>query len=202
MRKYGISVVDELLSGAVMIKIIAFDEEKNELAQVQSVSLTTTDNQWRILNASISLPENASKILVQIGLFEGEGVYYLDAIWIAEGATPTKFNLTRNSSFYWYDEAVPSKYWKYSQKNNVSNMKNGANYLLRFKGDPDLAVTASQEHSINGKAGDVLVFGANSKADCSASGNDGHRFYGIKVYLIDEYQNILQTKEVSHLLCR
>lgn len=99
-----ISVVDELLSGAVMIKIIAFDEEKNELAQVQSVSLTTTDNQWRILNASISLPENASKILVQIGLFEGEGVYYLDAIWIAEGATPTKFNLTRNSSFYWYDK--------------------------------------------------------------------------------------------------
>ena len=192
-----ISVVDELLSGAVMIKIIAFDEEKNELAQVQSVSLTTTDNQWRILNASISLPENASKILVQIGLFEGEGVYYLDAIWIAEGATPTKFNLTRNSSFYWYDEAVPSKYWKYSQKNNVSNMKNGANYLLRFKGDPDLAVTASQEHSINGKAGDVLVFGANSKADCSASGNDGHRFYGIKVYLIDEYQNILQTKVIQ-----
>ena len=192
-----ISVVDELLSGAVMIKIIAFDEEKNELAQVQSVSLTTTDNQWRILNASISLPENASKILVQIGLFEGEGVYYLDAIWIAEGATPTKFNLTRNSSFYWYDEAVPSKYWKYSQKNNVSNMKNGANYLLRFKGDPDLAVTASQEHSINGKAGDVLIFGANSKADCSASGNDGHRFYGMKVYLIDDYQNILQTKVIQ-----
>ena len=192
-----VSILDELASGTVVLKLIAVDEEENELAQVQSVPLTTTDNQWRILNATMLIPENAAKMYMQIGLFEGEGIYYLDAVWVSEGAAPTKFNYIQNPSFYWYDKIDPPRDWIYPQRSSVSSEKDGTDCVLRFKGDPDIAVTAYQEYAVNGKAGDVLVFGANSKADCSASGNDGHRFYGIRMHLKDKNQNIIQTKAVQ-----
>ena len=192
-----VSILDELASGTVVLKLIAVDEEENELAQVQSVPLTTTDNQWRILNATMLIPENAAKMYMQIGLFEGEGIYYLDAVWVSEGAAPTKFNYIQNPSFYWYDKIDPPRDWTYPQRSSVSSEKDGTDCVLRFKGDPDIAVTAYQEYTVNGKAGDVLVFGANSKADCSASGNDGHRFYGIRMHLKDKNQNIIQTKAVQ-----
>ena len=192
-----VSILDELASGTVVLKLIAVDEEENELAQVQSVPLTTTDNQWRILNATMLIPENAAKMYMQIGLFEGEGIYYLDAVWVSEGAAPTKFNYIQNPSFYWYDKIDPPRDWTYPQRSSVSSEKDGTDCVLRFKGNPDIAVTAYQEYTVNGKAGDVLVFGANSKADCSASGNDGHRFYGIRMHLKDKNQNIIQTKAVQ-----
>ena len=192
-----VSILDELASGTVVLKLIAVDEEENELAQVQSVPLTTTDNQWRILNATMQIPENAAKMYMQIGLFEGEGIYYLDAVWVSEGAAPTKFNYIQNPSFYWYDKIDPPRDWIYPQRSSVSSEKDGTDCVLRFKGDPDIAVTAYQDYAVNGKAGDVLVFGANSKADCSASGNDGHRFYGIRMHLKDNNQNIIQTKAVQ-----
>ena len=192
-----VSILDELSSGTVVLKLIAVDEEENELAQVQSVPLTTTDNQWRILNATMQIPENAAKMYMQIGLFEGEGIYYLDAVWVSEGAAPTKFNYIQNPSFYWYDKIDPPRDWIYPQRSSVSSEKEGTDCVLRFKGDPDIAVTAYQDYAVNGKAGDVLVFGANSKADCSASGNDGHRFYGIRMHLKDKNQNIIQTKAVQ-----
>ena len=192
-----VSILDELASGTVVLKLIAVDEEENELAQVQSVPLTTTDNQWRILNATMQIPENAAKMYMQIGLFEGEGIYYLDAVWVSEGAAPTKFNYIQNPSFYWYDKIDPPRDWIYPQRSSVSSEKEGTDCVLRFKGDPDIAVTAYQDYAVNGKAGDVLVFGANSKADCSASGNDGHRFYGIRMHLKDKNQNIIQTKAVQ-----
>ena len=192
-----VTILDELASGTVVLKLIAVDEEENELAQVQSVPLTTTDNQWRILNATMLIPENTAKMYMQIGLFEGEGIYYLDAVWVSEGAAPTKFNYIQNPSFYWYDKIDPPRDWTYPQRSSVSSEKDGTDCVLRFKGDPDIAVTAYQEYTVNGKAGDVLVFGANSKADCSASGNDGHRFYGIRMHLKDKNQNIIQTKAVQ-----
>ena len=190
-----VSILNELSAGTVSIRLVAVDSNGNTLAESKSAEITSTDNNWKILTSTITIPANTAKLYTRVGLFEGIGTVYIDSVWLEKGETPNRFNLIKNPSFTSVSSGYPYL-WGCTPQYNNELIPEGTSNTLKMIGNPKQAVTATQSQEINGKAGDVLVFGSSSKGNCSSSGNNGHRFYGMRIYL-KQGSEIVQTQAIT-----
>lgn len=190
-----VNILDELSAGTVALKLVAVDSNGNTLAESQSAAITSTDNKWEILTSTITVPENTARLHIRVGLFEGLGTVYLDCVWTEKGETPNRFNIIHNPSFDFVTSGYPN-YWACNPQNNFSAITDSSDEVIKMTGNPKQVVTASQSREISGRTGDVLVFGSSSKANCSSSGNNGQRFYGMRIYM-KQGTEIVQSKAIT-----
>lgn len=192
------NIVDTLECGEIHLNLTACDTDGNELQSIKSSSFITTDNKWQLVSATITAPETTRTIKVTLGLFNGMGTVYFDTLQTLKSAAPNRFNFIENGTFSKILYNVVPDRWggNYGAMCWGETDSTGNGYVL-MKGNPNKERSVSQTVSVNGKAGDTLVFGASAKALCSSSGNDGHRFFGLRVNLWKDWQTICQSVQVE-----
>ena len=194
-----VNIVDTLQSGEVYLTVTACDSDVlvlTDLLSVNGSAITSTDNQWQLISATITTPADTDAFKITCGIYDAIGTVYFDAFQIEKASTPSKMNLLVNGDFEDYDNRYGADSW-----NNAYNTfcmpetdaETGNSYTW-LKGDPNAERSFWQEVQLNGKAGDILVFGASAKALCSSSGNDGTRFFGIRIDLYSDYSTIAQSE--------
>lgn len=177
-----INIFGTLTSGEVAIKLVSGNSSNSSLAEVVGIPVNNTNNEWQLITATIETPSDAEFIDIYCGGFSGYVEFSIDAIWAEKGNASNRYNFVNNSSFEQSTNGKPDL-WR-SWGGNATSVINNTNTSVKLSGTRHR--TASLEQSIlnmNGKAGDTLVFGSSSKALCSASGNDGNRFFGIRLRL-------------------
>lgn len=192
------NIVDTLECGEIHLNLTACDTYGNELQSIKSSSFITTDNKWQLVSATITAPETTRTIKVTLGLFNGMGTVYFDTLQTLKSAAPNRFNFIENGTFskILYNDVPDVWGGNYGAMCWGETDSTGNGYVL-MKGNPNKERSVSQTVSVNGKAGDTLVFGASAKALCSSSGNDGHRFFGLRVNLWKDWQTICQSVQVE-----
>ena len=189
-----VNILDTLSEGEVYLRLTARDENKTELSVSKSNSITTTNNEWQLLSATITTAENTADILIDCGMFDAVGTVYVDVAWIEYGEIANPLNLVQNNSFNysldsWFEGG------RYSGFITLSTNPIDGSGALKIQGKPNEQVYAFNQSEVRGKAGDVFVFGASAQAMCSSSGNTGQRFFGIKVLFYENF-DVLQTVQV------
>ena len=179
-----VNIVDTLAAGSVYLKLVAKDRNNNILQEFKSKEITTTNNQWERIHITATVPENTYNLFAYYGIFDGNGEVYVEDIYSEEADTLNRFNLAKNSSFESNYNTLPFQHWGYTSHGFTYgygvNPVDGSD-ALRILGDPDNKWEVTQKINLNGKAGDTIIFGASAWARCSASGNQGNRFFGMKI---------------------
>ncbi len=183
-----VNIVDALTLGEVGFQFSIRDADNTLFKSINSQGITTTDNSWVELSETIKMPEWAELCTVKCGIFDGTGTVYVEKINAEEEIRISdSFNLLKNSSFN--SSTVAYLWTKSNDVSMASNPLDSTKTAIKITGKPTVRRYVSQNVSINGKEGDILVYGASAKALCSASGNnngaDG-RFFGIKVSLYND----------------
>ena len=196
-----VNIVDTLTAGSVYMKVEAFDRDDNLLLAVRSKEITTTDNKWEMLWTTMTLPENSYNCRVSYGLFDGNGIVYTEALYYIEDDVAGNLNFLSNSSFEGIHGSSPFYGWSGILSPVIVETTNpvDGSMAARFNANPNEERELSQDFYINGKAGDVLVYGASAQALCSASGNnngDSGRFFGIRMRLYNNSE-LLQSEYIS-----
>ena len=196
-----VNIVDTLECGEVYLKVAACEAEITntyELFSVKGSSITTTDNQWQMISVTIDTDENTEAFVITCGLYDAIGTVYFDAYQIEKASTPSRMNLLANGNMENIDSSGGAEEWNgiYDAVRHYSHNENGNSYLW-IKGSPGEERSYYQYVDMSGKAGDVLVFGASAKALCSSSGNDGTRFFGIRVDLYSDYFTVCQSEIIE-----
>ena len=195
-----VSILDTLFAGSVYLNVEVKNQAGEILVSKNSKEITTTNNEWERLSVTLTMPEDAYSVTVSCGIFEGCGVVYIEDLNYTEGEAPDLINLLTNSSFENYYDRLPFYNWggDYTEIDCVANPIDGSKAAHMF-GNPNEEKWMFSDAYLNGKAGDVLVYGASAQALCSASGNnngDSERFFGIRIKL---YKNLelLQSEYIT-----
>ena len=192
-----VNIVDTLTAGSVYMKVEAFDRDDNLLLAVRSKEITTTDNKWEMLWTTMTLPENSYNCRVSYGLFDGNGIVYTEALYYIEDDVAGNLNFLSNSSFEGIHGSSPFYGWSGILSPVIVETTNpvDGSMAARFNANPNEERELSQDFYINGKAGDVLVYGASAQALCSSSGNnngDAGRFFGVRIYIYNDNELLLK----------
>lgn len=194
-----VNIVDTLEAGSVYMNVEVQNKNDETLFNVRSEELTTTNNEWKRLSVTVTMPENVGEAIVSCGVFDGIGIVYMENLHYEEGEALDSMNLLKNGFFDNLSTLRPfygwgANYWGINYGLNPVDGSKAA-WLL---GDPNETRELSQDVDINGKAGDVLVYGASAQALCSASGNnngDSGRFFGIRMKLYNNSE-LLQSEYI------
>lgn len=184
-----VNIVDTMVAGSVYLTVVTTDEDDAVIREYKSEELTTTNNGWKRLFVTIDVPEEVYNITVSYGIFNGIGTVYLEDVY-AEGSNVanSQMNLAKNSSFETVSGLWPPSFWggtgsTMAMHGYTENPVNGSDAVWLL-GNPNEQAYFSQKIFMNGKQGDVLVFGASAQALCSASSNNGKRFFGLKIQFL------------------
>ncbi len=192
-----VNIENTLTAGSVYMKVEAFDKDDNLLQAVRSEEITTTNNEWEMLWTTMTIPENAYNCIVSYGLFDGNGIVYFEAPYYIEDDTAGNLNFLSNSSFEGIHGSSPFYGWAGILSPIIVETTNPADGSVAayFNSNPNEERILSQNFYINGKAGDVLVYGASAQALCSSSGNnngDSGRFFGVRIYIYNDDELLLK----------
>ncbi len=194
----NVNIVDSLLSGEVYMSITAYDENSQELLTVKSESITTTNNQWKLLFATITVPENAEDVMISCGIFNGVGTVYLNAMHREKSSVLNQPNLVYNGNFSTFIHPFPDKWnGSYGSRCQYETDPETGNAYVYMIGIPGETRSILQEVYACGSAGDIIVFGASAKALCAATNGNGSRFFGIRLDFYDSSNAIVQSEAVE-----
>ena len=181
------NVVDTLAAGTAYMKVDVEDSNGNIIETYKREELTTTNNEWKLLSVTVTVPENTAEIKVGYGLFDGVGVVYMSSFYHEEAESPGRRNLLGNSGFNNLTDLLPIHAWDgtYRFITYGTNPVNGSKacYIV---GEPNYEKELIQSVTLDGKAGDVLIYGGSAQALASASGNSegpAGRFFGMTIAL-------------------
>lgn len=185
-----VNIENTLSAGSVYMKVEAKNENGEIISTIYSERLTTTDNQWKMLSATINTPAETTSCKISYGIFDGVGIFYSESLYAEESEVISNYNFIDGSSFSSDWEHSPFHRW-FGSFDNVSATTNSldGSRALMISGNPRAQRYVYQALAINGKANDVLVYGGSAKALCSASGNnngDSDRFFGIRLKLYND----------------
>ena len=192
-----VNIEDTLSAGAVYLEVEVQNRNDEVLFTKRSVEITTTNNEWKRLCVTVTMPENTGEAILKCGVFDGVGVMYMGGFHYEEAEASNKFNMVMNSSFNNIYTRLPVIRWSADYHGNINygvNPLNGSKALV-LTGNPNMNSEIHQDITTCGKTGDVLVFGASAQALCSASGNnngDSDRFFGMRIKLYNNDQ-LLQS---------
>jgi len=181
-----VNIVDTLSAGTAYIKLVALDANDNRIAEVRGEEITTTNNEWKRLSVTMTMPqEDVYNLVAVCGIFDGNGTMYCENVYYEKGEIAGRHNFVENPCFESLYLQTRFNKWGMSYGAEVTTNPDNGSYAVKVPGnlDPDLVPerNAYEFISINGHAGDTLVFGASAKALCSASGNQGNRFFGMRL---------------------
>ncbi len=182
-----VNIVDTLAAGTAYMKVDVEDADENIIATYKSEELTTTNNEWKLLSVTVTIPENAYEVKVGFGLFDGVGVVYAGDFYHEEAEAPGRRNLLGNSGFNNLTDLLPIHAWDgtYRFITYGTNPVDGSR-ACHIVGEPNYTKEIEQDVYLDGKAGDVLIYGGSAQALASASGNQegpAGRFFGMTIAL-------------------
>ncbi len=197
-----VNIENTLSSGSLYMKIEAKNSDGEIISTVYSERLTTTNNQWKMLSASINTPAETASCKISYGIFNGVGIFYSESLYAEESDVISHYNFVDGSSFSSSWDNGPFYRWFGNFNNGISATTNSldGSRAIMITGDPSSQRYVYQSLAINGKANDVLVYGGSAKALCSASGNnngDSGRFFGIRLELSDSEGDLIQSSYVQ-----
>ena len=189
-----VNIVNTLSAGSFYLNAEVFNGEEL-IGTVKSEEIITTDNCWKRLSVTVTVPEGTSRIITNYGIFDGKGIAYLKDFATEESEVAGSVNLLHNSSFNSYGDITLMQGWRFasSGKDKTVNPADSTGAFIIY-GNPNSANNFDQIVEIeNGKPGDTLVFGASAMALCSASGNNGNRFFGLRIKLMKDDAQVQDT---------
>lgn len=197
-----VNIENTLSSGSLYMKIEAKNSGGEIISTVYSERLTTTNNQWKRLSASINTPAEITSCKISYGIFEGVGIFYSESLYAEESDVISHYNFVDGSSFSSSWDNGPFYRWFGNFNNGISATTNSldGSRAIMITGDPNSQRYVYQSLAINGKANDVLIYGGSAKALCSASGNnngDSGRFFGIRFELSNSEGDLIQSSYVQ-----
>ena len=190
----------EMESGGTQLKLVAGNSTTAVLKEEHSASYSTTNGEWIVISTTIETPENSDFIDVYCGFFDGSGEIYIEYVCAEKGRSVNRFNIAMNSSFsHDYDDLTIGCYSRYMNDSLASIVTDIAtnDKMLKLTGSRSSTNYVRETYyHINGKLGDTVVYGASAKALCSSSGNNGTRYFGMKLILdyVDDTQGTFYFK--------
>ncbi len=133
---------------------------------------------WHRESVTLTLPDDApGDIRILLTIDNAIGTAYFDSVQLEEGNAMNRYNLLNNGGFEQVDSSNAPLYWTLSNAESGDGIVAGhqGSNGYKVKGSPAPLKDVYQDVTINGKAGDTLVFGGWAKGNSAGQDVDTSR---------------------------